>query len=164
MPRADDGPLGGLRRRKLIRELALREPGTKLGDIAKRYDVSASAITHFRNRHADEIAAVAADADNEYAGMLIASKAYRLALLEQIVEQAGIPVPKVTPAGKIVHRLNAETGEEEEVMEIDVRAQMQAVKQAAEELGQLPNRVTLSGQIDTTTVYKIVNVSDDDLT
>lgn len=142
----------------------MREPGTTNAEFGRRYGVSGQAIGVFAKRHADEIAAVAADADNEYAGMLIASKAYRLALLEQIVEQAGIPVPKVTPAGKIVHRWNAETGEDEEVMEIDVRAQMQAVKQAAEELGQLPNRVTLSGQIDTTTVYKIVNVDDSDLT
>lgn len=164
MPRTDRGKLGGLVRRKLVRELALKAPGVTLASIAARYGVSGASITEFKQRHAEEIAAVAADADNEYAGMLIASKAYRLALLEQIVEQAGIPVPKVTPAGKIVHRWNAETGEDEEVMEIDVRAQMQAVKQAAEELGQLPNRVTLSGQIDTTTVYKIVNVSDEDLT
>jgi hypothetical protein len=164
MTRSDDGPLGGLVRRKLIRELAMRRPGETNVWFGNRYGVTGPAITHFAKRHANEIAAVAAKADDEYAGMLITSKAYRLALLEQIVEQAGIPVPKVTPAGKIVHRWNAETGEDEEVMEIDVRAQMQAVKQAAEELGQLPNRVTLSGQIDTTTVYKIVNVSDEDLT
>lgn len=162
MSRHDNGPLGGLRRRKLIREIALGDETQS--QLARRYGVTAQSMSDFKKRNADEIAAVAADADNEYAGMLIASKAYRLALLEQIVEQAGIPVPKVTPAGKIVHRWNAETGEDEEVMEIDVRAQMQAVKQAAEELGQLPSRVTLSGQIDTTTVYKIVNVSDEDLT
>lgn len=161
MSRHDNGPLGGLRRRKLIREIALGDETQS--QLARRYGVTAQSMSDFKKRNADEIAAVADDADNEYAGMLIASKAYRLALLEQIVEQAGIPVPKVTPAGKIVHRWNAETGEDEEVMEIDVRAQMQAVKQAAEELGQLPNRVTLSGQIDTTTVYKIVNVTDSDI-
>ena len=164
MLRADNGKLGGLNRRKLIRELALREPGTKLGDIAKKYDVTASAITHFAKRHAEEIAAVAAAADDEFAGILIANKAYRLAALQEMHEIALTPQPKVATNGKIVTRWNPETGQDEEVMEVDVRAAALVSKQAAEELGQLANRVTLSGQIDTTTTYKIVNVSDDDLT
>lgn len=164
MPRSDSGPLGGLVRRKLVREIAMRPPELTNSQLAKKYEVSAAAITNFIKRNAEEIAAVAADADNQYAGLLIAQKDYRLRLLEQIIEQAGIPVPKVTPAGKIVHRWNAETNEDEEVMEIDVRAQMTALKQAAEELGQLPTKVALSGSLDTTTVYKIVNVTDDDLT
>lgn len=164
MPRADDGKLGGLNRRKLVRELALREPGTKLGDIAKKYGVSPSAITHFAKRHAEEIAAVAAAADDEFAGILIANKAYRLAALQEMHEIALTPQPKVGNNGKIVTRWNPETGQDEEVMEVDVRAAALVSKQAAEELGHLANRVTLSGQIDTTTTYKIVGVDPSDLT
>lgn len=164
MPRADDGKLGGLNRRKLVRELALREPGTRLGDIAKKYGVSPSAITHFAKRHAEEIAAVAAAADDEFAGILIANKAYRLAAYQEMHEIAMTPQPKVSANGKVAYVFNIETGQDEMVMEVDVRAAALVSKQAAEELGHLTNRVTLSGQLDTTTTYKIVNVSDDDLT
>jgi hypothetical protein len=115
-------------------------------------------------RHAEEIAAVAKNADDEFAGILIANKAFRLGAYQQAYEDASVPQPKVTPAGKVAYMVDPESGEEVPVMEIDVRAQMQALKQAAEELGQLPNRVTLSGNLETTTTYRIVNVTDDDLT
>lgn len=164
MPRRDEGKLGGLVRRKLVRECAMKEPGVTWGSIARRYDVSLNALKDFRDRHADQIAAVAADVDNEFAGMLIANKAARLAAYEEIFEKAGIPQPKVTPAGKVAYAYDDEEGTDKAIMEIDVRAQMQALKQAAEELGQLPNRVTLQGSLDTTTTYKIMDVSDDDLT
>lgn len=162
--RRDHGPLGGLNRRKLIRELALREPGVTNTQIAKRYNVTGAAIGQFAQRHADEIAAVAADADDEFAGMLIARKAFRLGVLEELVEKALTPQPKVTPQGRVVYRYNDETGSDEEVMEVNLGEARQALKQAAEELGQLANRITLSGQIDTTTTYKIANVTDEDLT
>lgn len=164
MPRKDGGKLGGLVRRKLVREIALKPPDVTYSQLAKKYGVSGASITEFRQRHAEEIAAVAAAADDEFAGILIANKAYRLAALQEMHEIALTPQPKVATNGKIVTRWNPETGEDEEVMEVDVRAAALVSKQAAEELGQLANRVTLSGQIDTTTTYKIVNVSDDDLT
>lgn len=159
MTRRDNGPLGGLVRRKLIREIALMAPGDTLSALAKKYGVSSAAMTKFKQRHADEIAAVAKDADDEFAGMLIAQKAFRLGLLQEIAEKAGEAVPKVTPAGKVAYD---EDGNQ--IMEIDYRAQMAALKQAAEELGQLANRMTISGDINTTTTYRIVNVTDDDLT
>ncbi|HWT45245.1 MAG TPA: hypothetical protein VN085_04730 [Vicinamibacterales bacterium] len=164
MPRKDSGKLGGLVRRKLVREIALKPPDVTYSQLAKKYGVSGASITEFRQRHAEEIAAVAAAADDEFAGILIANKAYRLAALQEMHEIALTPQPKVGNNGKIVTRWNPETGEDEEVMEVDVRAAALVSKQAAEELGHLANRVTLSGQLDTTTTYKIVNVSDDDLT
>lgn len=164
MTRRDDGPLGGLVRRKVIREIALMEPGTTLAQLAKKYGVSGAAMTKFKQRHAEEIAAVAADADNEFAGILIAQKAYRLAALQEMHEIAMTPQPKVAANGNVAMRINPDTGELEEVMEVDVRAAALVSKQAAEELGQLPTRVQITGSMDTTTTYKIVNVSDDDLT
>lgn len=158
----DDGPLGGLVRRKLIRELALGNQ--RQSTLAKKYEVSEQAISKFKQRHAEEIAAVAAAADDKFAGILIADKAYRLAALQEMHEIALTPQPKVATNGKIVTRWNPETGEDEEVMEVDVRAAALVSKQAAEELGQLANRVTLSGQLDTTTTYKIVGVDPSDLT
>lgn len=159
MPRADDGPLGGLNRRKLIRELAFKEPGITNASIGQRYGVTGQAIGQFAKRHADEIAAVAKDADDEFAGMLIAQKAFRLGLLQEIAEKAGEAVPKVTPSGKVAY-----DDDGNQIMEIDYRAQMAALKQAAEELGQLANRITMTGDLNTTTTYRIVNVTDDDLT
>jgi len=159
MPRPDSGKLGGLVRRKLIRELALKMPDVTYTEIAKRYNVTQAAISQFAKKHADEIAAVAKDADDQFAGLLIADKAHRLALLQEIVEKAGVPAPKVTNAGRVAY-----DDEGNMITEIDVRAQMQALKQAAEELGQLPTRVQLTGTMDTTTTYRIVNVTDDDLT
>jgi hypothetical protein len=164
MPRKDSGKLGGLVRRKLVREIAFKPPEETWGAIAKRYGVALPSLTEFRQRHADEIAAVAADADNEFAGILIAQKAFRLGAYQEIHEIAMTPQPKVTPAGNVVHRWNPETGQDEEVTEVQLGEARQALKQAAEELGQLPNRVTLSGTLDTTTVYKIMNVNDSDLT
>ncbi len=159
MPRKDSGKLGGLVRRKLVREIAFKPPDETWGAIAKRYGVALPSLTEFRQRHADEIAAVAADADNEFAGILIAQKAFRLGAYQEIHEIAMTPTPKVTPAGKVAY-----DDEDNMIMEVQLGEARQALKQAAEELGQLANRVTLTGQLDTTTTYKIVNVDDSDLT
>lgn len=164
MPRKDSGKLGGLVRRKLVREIALKPPDVTYAQLAKKYGVSGASITEFRQRNAEEIAAVAADADDEFAGILIAQKAFRLAAYQEMHEMALTPQPKVSANGKVVYTYNAETGQEEMVMEVDVRAAALVSKQAAEELGHLTNRVTLSGQLDTTTTYKIVGVDPSDLT
>jgi hypothetical protein len=158
------GKLGGLVHRKLVRELAMRNPDVTLTAIGKKYNVTPSAITAFSRRNADEIQAVADEADKEFAGILIAQKEFRLRAYQEIFEQASEPQPKVTPAGKVVERFNEETGKDEIVTEIDHRAKMQALKQAAEELGQLANRITLQGDVKNVTTYRIVNVSEDDLT
>jgi hypothetical protein len=163
MTRRDDGPLGGLVRRKVIRELALMAPGDSQAALAKKYGVSGAAMTKFKQRHAEEIAAVAADADNEFAGILIAQKAYRLRMLEEIVETAMTPQPKVAANGNIVTRYNSD-GEPEEVMEVQLGEARQALRAAADELGQIPQRVQITGGMDNRTTYKIVNVSDEDLT
>ncbi len=164
MPRKDSGKLGGLVRRKLVRELALKPPDVTYTQIAKKYGVALPSLTEFRHRHADEIAAVAADADDEFAGMLIAQKAFRLRALEELFEKAMTPQPKVSANGKVTYVYNEETGEDEIITEVQIGEARQALKQAAEELGQLANRMTLSGNIDTTTTYRILNVTDDDLT
>lgn len=158
---AGEGKLGGLKRRQIIRELAAQEVNQSA--LAIKYGVSTSAITQFKQRHAEEIAAVRADMDNEFAGILIANKAARLAALVDLYEAATTPTPKISVKGDVVRRMNPETGEFEEVMEIDARAAMQALKQAAEEMGQLPTRVQVSGGMDIRTNYTIEGVSPDDL-
>ena len=164
MTRRDDGPLGGLVRRKLIRQIALKEPGVTWGEIAKQYGVSAMAITKFRQRHAEEIAAVAAAADDEFAGILIAQKAYRLGALQEIYDTAMTPQPKIAANGAIPYVVDPDTQKETPVMEVQLGEARQALRAAADELGQIPQRVQITGQMDNRTTYRIVNVSDDDLT
>lgn len=159
-----DSPLGGLNRRKLIRECALKDPSMTWDSIAKRYGVSGAAITQFRKRNAEEIAAVAKAADDEFAGILIAQKEFRLRAYQEIYETAMTPQPKVAANGNVAMRIDPETKQVVQVMEVQLGEARQALKQAAEELGQLANRITMTGDLNTTTTYRIVNVTDDDLT
>lgn len=160
----DRGKLSGLKRHALIRELALGE--LTQAKLAKKYDVTTGGITQFKQRHLEQIQAIQADANDEYAGLLINDKVARLRAYEEMLEVAMTPQPKVTPAGKIVHRVSINKDgeqEEEEILEVDLMGAARALRQAAEELGQIPNKVTLSGDVNTTTVYRIEGVSDSDL-
>ena len=158
--RTDRGKLGGLRRREVVRLLAAEE--ISRSEIARRYDVSPSAVTQFADRHAEEIRAVREAMDDEFAGLAIASKVNRVAMLQEIAEKALEPVPKISANGKVTYVIN-EDGESEMVMEVDTRAAMAALKQVAEELGQLVARTQMSGDMQTTTRYVIEGVSPDDL-
>ncbi len=122
--------------------------------IAEKYGVTPGAITQFADRYADEIAAVRADMDNEFAGILIAQKATRLAMYEEIAERALEPTPKIDNKGnQVVDRATGEL-----VYEFDGRLAAQVAKQAAEEMGQLPTRVQVTGDMNTTTKYIVEGV------
>lgn len=150
------GKLAGLKTRKLVRELALGELNQT--ELAEKYDVSPSAIAHFKKRYADEIAAVAANADDEFAGLLIVQKAHRLGVLEQLLERAMTPTPKIAPSGRLVedHAGNV-------IKEIAIDSAARVIKQAAEEMGQLPNRITLGGNVNVHTTYSVEGVAPEDL-
>lgn len=161
----DRGKLSGRIGRALARDLALGELNQSA--LAEKYGVVPSSITEFKQRRAEEIAAIAAHADDEYAGMWIAKKVARLAELERIFDTAMTPTPKIAPNGKVVQRVS-DTGEDgraviETIMEIDGRAAMQALKQAAEELGQLATRVNIAGGLDVRTNYTVEGVDPKDL-
>lgn len=162
----DRGKLGGLKRRQVIRLLAAEE--ITRSEIARRYDVSPAAITQFADKHAEEIKAVRANMDDEFAGILIAQKASRLAAYGELYEIATTPTPKISANGKTVEvfEVDEETGEGKSsmVMEVDVRAAATVLKQAAEEMGQLPTRLQVSGDMQTTTTYRIEGVDPSDLT
>jgi hypothetical protein len=153
---ADRGKLGGLRRRQIVRELALGEFTQQA--LADKYGVTQGAIAQFKQRHADEIEAVRQNADDEFAGILIAQKAARLASLAEIHEQALTPMPKIAPSGK-----PARDADGNPVLEVDGRLAAQVLKQAAEEMGQLPTRLQINGDMQTTTTYRVEGVSPDDL-
>jgi transcriptional regulator with XRE-family HTH domain len=149
-------PLGGLVKRQVIRDVALS--GMSQAAIAEKYGVSQPAISQFAKRNAEEIEAVRAKADDEFAGLLIAQKQNRLAAYQDLYEVALKPQPKISPSGKLVKEwITDEDGNQVEVIvqEVDVRAAAQMLKQAAEELGQLPNRLTLAGEVGVRTNYVI---------
>lgn len=151
-------PLGGLRHRQVARLLALGELTQTA--IAERYGVTQSAVSQFAARNAEEIRAIREDSANEFAGILIASKQERLGVYEQLLEAALTPTPKVTQTGRAV--VDPVTGEP--VMEINEGAASRVLKQVAEEMGQLPNRLSVQGEVSVQTRYEIVGLSPEALT
>jgi transcriptional regulator with XRE-family HTH domain len=162
--KADRMPLGGLVKRQVIRDIAL---GTmSQSQLGEKYGVSQPAISQFAKRNAEEIEAVRSKADDEFAGLLIAAKQNRLAAYQDLYEIALKPQPKISPSGKLVKEwITDEDGQQVEVIvqEVDVRAAAQMLKQAAEELGQLPNRLTLAGEVGVKTNYTVAGVEIADL-
>lgn len=154
----DRGPLGGLVRLQLIRELALSDMTQT--QLAGKYGVRQSSISEFAKRNAEQIQHARTHSADEFAGILIAEKARRLAAYEEIHNKAMEPTPKITNKGTVV--VDPESGEF--VYEVNASAAMTALKSVAEELGHLPGRVTVSGEMNNTTTYRIVNVTDEDLT
>lgn len=103
-------------RRRLIRELAQGVKGIR--ELAREYDVSDSSIREFRDRHLDEIHETIRDLDDEFSGLWIAQKLNRIAELQELYE-----------------------GDED----IDrVKLRVDILRKAAEELGQIPNRTTIT--------------------
>jgi len=150
------GKLDGLNRRRVMRDLALS--GLTQQAIADKYGVGQSAVAMFKQRHADAIAAIAADAADEYAGIWIAQKANRLEALAEIAEIAMQPTPKITNKGTLAFDESGNV-----IKEVDGRLAAQVMKQAAEEMGQLPTRLQVSGDMNTTTTYRVEGVSPEDL-
>lgn len=148
-------------RRKLQRELA--DGSLTQEALGAKYGVTQQAVSAFAKRHAETIQAMREDAENEFAGLLLAKKANRLAALEELYHKALEPTPKVTPAGKVVIAEYDADGKPVYVQEIDGRLAAQVIKQTAEELGQLPNRVTLGGEVGIKTNYKIEGVDPEGL-
>lgn len=156
--RSERGKLGGLKRAQIIRELALGDMSQS--QMAEKYEVTQQSISEFKQRNADAIAAVRANAEDEFAGLLIAQKLNRVAAYEDIMQRALQPTPKIDNKGGQVR--DPETGEP--VYEVAAGVAMTALKSVAEEMGQLASRVQVSGDMQTTTTYRIENVSLEDLT
>jgi hypothetical protein len=140
-----------------MRDLALS--GMTQQAIADKYGVTQGAVSQFKDKHAEAIAEIAAAADDEYAGIWIAQKQNRLEALAEIAEIAMQPTPKITTKGTVV--FHPETGDL--VSEVDGRLAAQVMKQAAEEMGQLPTRLQVSGDMNTTTTYRVESVNVEDL-
>jgi hypothetical protein len=120
--------LRGWRKRQLIRDLALGELST--AQLAEKYEQQENSINGFLRRNKEFIDEVKAAHDNEYAGLWIASKSARIAEYQQDVEEINEVLARQLDSGE---DLNAGL----------IRMKHVALKSVAEELGALPNRVTL---------------------
>lgn len=129
----------GWKKQQLIRELA---QGDKLQQqLAREYGVSQGRISQFKTENAVAIEQCRLDMENEFAALWIARKLNRLAEYEADVEELN-KLPKGSRSYRDKHR---------------------ALRQAAEELGHLPNRVTLAGEVNARVRYLVDGVDDEAL-
>lgn len=106
-------------RRKLIHELARGDQTVTA--LAEAYGVTQSAVSQFRDRHITEVLEVRQNLEDEFAGMWIASKRERLAVYQEDAEKLA-------------------DSEDPEL----IRIKHNILKAVAEELGQLPSKMSIS--------------------
>jgi hypothetical protein len=119
----------------LLKELALGQQSQT--SLAEKYGVSDAAISQFKSKHAEEIQDIIDNAEDEFSGILLSRKKNRLATYAELLENA--------------------------LDDGDGKLAKGILKNMAEELGQLPNRITVQS-IDTRTRYEVEGVDPEDLT
>jgi predicted transcriptional regulator len=150
-------PLDSPLHRRQVQELLAHENLTQQ-EIGDRYGVTQQAVSAFAKRHAETIRQIKENAADEFAGIMLAGKKNRLEAYQHLIELALTPTPKIDNKGHHVTDTNGE-----HVYEVDGKLAATVLKQIAEELGQLPNRLTLAGEVGVKTNYVIDGVSPDDL-
>lgn len=119
---ADGKPLKGVVKLRLIRELAAAEKTQ--AQLAIEYNVSEARVSQFKYENLDAISHAQANMLDEFAGILLADKKNRLAEYVSDVDEA-----------------NERDGDGW----VDARRiKHNALRQIAEELGQIPNKTTMS--------------------
>jgi hypothetical protein len=117
-------------------------------ELAAKYGVSQPAISQFIDREQDLIVAIRADMGNELAGLWVAAKAARVAEYERDIEH-----------------LNGALGDAEgsdgappapDLLSVKHRA----LRAVAEELGQLPARMTVKVEGEIRTVIEGIDIAD----
>jgi hypothetical protein len=146
-----------LTRRILQEELA--HGGKSQGELAEKYGVVQSSISEFAARHAATIQTIRDNAADEFAGLAIAKKQARLEVYRELLDKAMTPVPKMAGGTVVVDPNDPDTF----VYEIDAGVAAKILRNVAEELGHLPNRVTLGGEVGVTTNYVINGVDPGNL-
>jgi hypothetical protein len=137
-------------RDELVRLLAAGEiPRAKL---AKRFGVAGSSVTEFAQRHVADIDRVRDKLTDEFAGLWIAEKRARLVHLQDQVDRV---LDLVEDPGEAA-RANVGMAEIERVVQT-------ALRNAAEELGQLPSRHTVQHEGGVSVRYELVGIALEDL-
>jgi len=149
---ADDGYrspkviLRGHRLARLLRELA--EADKPQSALARKYGVSQPRISQINTEHRERIEAIRADIDNEFAGLWIADKSNRLEYYQADLES--------------INEKLAEFAELNEDAYAWIRLRDKLLRAAAEELGQIPNKMTVKSSVEGK--YKFEGVDDADVT
>lgn len=146
-------------RRALVKELALaqlldvptkQERGLTNVLLGKKYGVGNRTVQLFGRRHRAEIDAVvvAGDSDDaEFAGLWIAAKDNRLAMYQRDIERIEELLEE--------HEGQEHTGSADQKL---MQTKHAALRAAAEELGQLPQRVSIAPEAGTKVRYEIEGV------
>ena len=135
----------------LIRDLAFDERAH--ADLAEEYGITRSNVSHFARMHQREIDAVERDLQqevtNECAGLWIADKAARIAEYQDVVERVNEKLDSLKDSDYVSPGL--------------LKEKTAALRAAAEELGQIPERP--AAPASTASVeYNYHGMSDADLT
>lgn len=165
----------------LIRDLA--EGTQSNARLARKYDVNASTISEFKIKNADRIAAVRADLDNRMAGLWAAEKERRIAEYQQDIALLN---DSIEAQEAWIRELERQIADSEDGLLADddpstlvaikrlpraerelgamLKRKHAALRSISEELGQLPNRMTLTLQGGEQPVrHEIVGVDPDDI-
>lgn len=131
----------GWRRARLIRALAVGEKSQV--QLADEFGVTQSSISSFLKRHAGEVATLQEKLNDEWAALWVADKYNRVAELQSDIEDVTEQAAKVGIKAFDTERL--------------LRIKHTALRQIAEELGQLKVSVELGGKV----TYVIEGINPD---
>jgi len=137
-PRGTNSVIPRHRQREVIREIAAGE--LTHAAIAARWGVTRQAITALAGHHAREIDEIRANLDDEFAGLWAASKQNRIAAYQDEIE-------------RLDTNRNANHHEWS-------KARQAALRAVADELGQIPARMTLT--MTGTVTHRLVGVDVDE--
>lgn len=123
----------GAIRYRLIRELAMTNATHR--ELGEKYGVAHSAITQFAARHSAAILEVREDSENEFAGILFVKKGERLAEYARLLSEG-----QISP---------------------DTASRL--MRNVAEELGALPNRLNVQAEQTVKLTHEVVGVDPEAL-
>lgn len=145
MPREENWGVLSRGRNKviMIRELALG--ATPKAELARRYGVTARAVTFFEQRHALEITEARGDLENEWVGLWVAEKRNRVAELQQLIEDLNEQIAKHAAGGYFDNNVGLPA----------IKLVAALYEQVAKELGQIPKQVLEVAQSQPVIVYDL---------
>ncbi len=144
-------------KQQLCTELAKGE--ATLQELANKYGCAVSSVHEFKTRNIVTIEALRADMQNEMAGLWIAEKRNRVAEYQADVDLVNEALDEIPASAMAARSGRGETSQHDGLFATKHRA----LKSVAEELGQLPNRVSISGEVGTTVTYSVEGVDMEDL-
>lgn len=132
----------------LIRKLATMEHTDT--ELAEQYGVAIRSIGRFRERNIDEIVAVRGQLHDQFAGLWVVDKARRVAELQADIEQ-------------LSELAALDGGEASDMVPDFLRLKHAALRGVAEEMGQLPARMSI--KVEGSIRHELIGVDPDvDLT